>query len=145
MWRAGVLCTLVCSRPPCWGRCELVEASSSADCNRLGFCTCPNHPCPDYRQFAITGLPLIGRVRTNSGGKRQAYYQSQVSTGTRRVYLPLLVVGLLFFHRYVSLPPYYIRTYGGWGGGGSKPMHTDAYKGGGGGLITDQNTHFVRR
>ena len=34
----------------------------------------------------------IGRVRRNSGGKRQAYYQQQVSTSTRQAYRLLIAV-----------------------------------------------------
>ena len=39
-------------------------------------------------------MATIGRVQTNSGGKRQAYYQSQVSTGKRRPLSPLVPLGL---------------------------------------------------
>ena len=94
----------------------------------------------------------IGRVRKNSGGKRQAWYQPQVTTGTHQAYRLLiaaylclslltsafslvvhlsrqtqrrqrrkspaiylyylwLVLGLLFFHRYFSLPPYFGHTW----------------------------------
>ena len=38
--------------------------------------------------------PPIGRVRKNSGGKRQAYYQPQVTTGNRQVGR-LLIAGYL--------------------------------------------------
>ena len=37
-------------------------------------------------------ITRLGRVRKNSGGKRQAYYQSQVTTGKRRTYR-LLIAG----------------------------------------------------
>ena len=46
-----------------------------------------------YGESVVVAL-LIGRVRKNSGGKRQAKYKPQVTTGKRRSHSPLVPLSL---------------------------------------------------
>ena len=56
-----------------------------------------NNLCVRYitkQKRAPPTTSLIGRVRKNSGGKRQACYQPQVTTGKRRSLSPLVPLSL---------------------------------------------------